>query len=70
MRSRIEVERQEVVGVCLHEAQIMFERGATMVLAKGRSSDGRPCREVLIKTTVEDLPTDPAPERAAPPHFS
>ena len=38
-----------------------------MVLAKGRSSHGRPCREVLIKTTVEDLPNDPA--RSEPLHF-
>ena len=32
--------------------------GAATVLAKGRTSDGQPCREVLIETTVEGLPTD------------
>ena len=32
--------------------------GAATVLAKGRTSDDQPCREVLIETTVEGLPTD------------
>ena len=32
--------------------------GAATVLAKGRTSRGKPCREVLIETTVEGLPTD------------
>ena len=32
--------------------------GGAAVLAKGRTGDGQPCREVLIETTVEGLPTD------------
>ena len=32
--------------------------GAATVLAKGRTGDGQPCREVLVETTVEGLPTD------------
>ena len=32
--------------------------GGATVLAKGRTGDGQPCREVLIETTVEGLPTD------------
>ena len=40
-----------------HDASGHVVGGAT-VLAKGRTGDGHPCREVLIETTVEGLPTD------------
>ncbi len=32
--------------------------GGVTVLATGRTEDGRPCREVLIETAMEDRPTD------------